>query len=66
MSDNQHEIYVHFAGDALTYEQQCALLMKIEIAAREISGKRIEVFQRKKGDDSKLSALMTEEQRAKL
>lgn len=64
--DQDHHIRVKFIGNAMTYEQQCQLLLRIEIMAREISGKRIEVFQERRGDDSKLRAHMTAEQRAKL
>jgi len=41
-------------------------LLDFERMLRKLTGQRIEVFQEKRGDDSRLRAAMTEQQRAKL
>ena len=60
-----HHVIVKF-GKAVPYDVQCALQLKWEKELRESTGVRIEVFTEARGDDSKLRAAMTLEQRAKL
>ena len=59
-----HHVIVKF-GPAVPYDVQCDELMELEKRLRRITGKRIEVFANARGDDSKLRAMMTPEQRAK-
>lgn len=60
-----HHVVVKFGG-AVPYDVQCDELMCLEKRLRQITGKRIEVYANARADDSKLRALMTIEQRAKL
>ncbi len=60
-----HHVIVKF-GKAVPYDTQCALQLKWEQELRESTGVRIEVFAEARGDDSKLRAAMTPEQRNKL
>lgn len=53
-------------GAAIPYELQCRMLMAWEKQLRLQTGERIEVFAHARGDDSKLRAMMTPEQRSKL
>lgn len=53
-------------GSSVPVDARNAALMEFERVLRRLSGERIEVFQERRGDDSKLRALMTEQQRAKL
>lgn len=56
---------VRFGADVPVQARNEAML-DFERTLRHLSGLRIEVFQEKRGDDSRLRALMTEQQRAKL
>jgi hypothetical protein len=47
-------------------EHHGALMLAFEREARRVTGLRVEVFKHARGDDSKLRAAMTPEQRAKL
>lgn len=60
-----HHVTVKFGSD-VPYDVQCDELMTLERRLRQITGKRIEVYANAQADDSKLRALMTTEQRAKL
>jgi hypothetical protein len=62
---NDNHVVVKFGKD-IPYDQQCAELMAFEQRLRAVTGQRIEVFANARGDDSKLRAMMTTEQRAKL
>ena len=55
-------------GKAIPSEIQGSAMLAFEKKLRELSGNNlwIEVFKEAKGDDSKLRAMMTREQRAKL
>ena len=59
------EVIVKF-GPAIPYEVQCRTLMSMEKELRQKTGLRVEVFAHARGDDSRLRAMMTPEQRAKL
>lgn len=61
----EHHVIVKF-GSAVPYDVQCDELMEIEKRLRRITGQRIEVYANARGDDSRLRALMTPEQRSKL
>ena len=52
--------------DDIPVEYHGKLMFDFEALARKMTGLRIEVFKHARGDDSKLRALMTKEQRAKL
>lgn len=60
-----HHVIVKF-GKGIPADARSVALMAMERGLRVVTGERIEVFQEAKGDDSKLRALMTTEQRAKL
>ncbi len=60
-----HIVTVKF-GKAVPYDIQCAMQMRWERELRESTGVRIEVFAEARGDDSKLRAAMTPDQRARL
>lgn len=66
MSDKSCHIKVTFAGNGLTFEERGHLLLMFERMARVETGKPVEVFMDRMGDDSKLRVAMTPEQRAKL
>jgi hypothetical protein len=53
-------------GKGIPYDVRCAEMLAVERRLRQASGVRVEVFGETRGDDSKLRAMMTEEQRAKL
>ena len=53
-------------GKEIPYDARNAALLEFERTLRRLTGLRIEVFQESRGDDSKLRAAMTPEQRAKL
>lgn len=66
MSDlPEHHVLVRF-GSGVPYDVQCDEMMELEKRLRKITNKRIEVFANARGDDSRLRAMMTTEQRAKL
>lgn len=60
-----HHVIVKF-GPAIPYDLQCSTLMGLEKQLRHATGQRVEVFAHARGDDSKLRAMMTPEQRNKL
>jgi hypothetical protein len=53
-------------GAAISADARGVALMAMEKTLRAATGLRAEVFQEAKGDDSRLRALMTPAQRAKL
>lgn len=53
-------------GKGIPVDAQAVALLAFEKSLRQISGKRAEVFKETRGDDSRLRALLTPEQRAKL
>ena len=53
-------------GKEIPYAARNEALLNFERNLRRLTGLRIEVFQERRGDDSKLRAVMTPEQRAKL
>ncbi len=53
-------------GNGVPIDERNAALLAFEKMLRHTTGLRIEVFGERKGDDSKLRAVMTQEQRAKL
>lgn len=59
------QVTVRFSEDIPVAARNMALL-DFERRLRHFTGLRIEVFQEKRGDDSKLRNAMTPEQRAKL
>ena len=65
MTPADRHVIVKF-GKAVPYDVQCALQLKWEKELRESTGVRIEVFTEARGDDSKLRAAMTPEQRNRL
>ena len=61
-----HHVIVHF-GPAIPAAAQGEALLALERLLRALApGVRAEVFKQSQGDDSKLRAAMTPEQRAKL
>jgi hypothetical protein len=58
-------VQVRFGSDIPVDDRNRAML-GFERMLRWFTGKRVEVFQERRGDDSKLRAVMTPEQRAKL
>lgn len=62
---NENTVVMHFAPN-IPVEHHGPLMLSFEREARKITGLRIEVFKQSRGDDSKLRAMMTKEQRAKL
>ena len=60
-----HHVTVKFGKD-IPADARGVSLMAMEKQLRQITGTRVEVFQEARGDDSKLRALMTAEQRSKL
>jgi hypothetical protein len=60
-----HHVIIRF-GSAIPYDVQCAEMLALERRLREASGVRVEVFKEARGDDSRLRAAMTAEQRGKL
>lgn len=60
-----HHVIVRF-GSGIAVDEQGKALLAMEKSLRESTGERVEVFKEAKGDDSRLRALMTPEQRAKL
>ncbi len=56
---------IRFGADVPVAARNAAML-DFERTLRRLTGLRIEVFQEKRGDDSKPRAAMTPEQRAKL
>lgn len=60
-----HHVIVKF-GAAIPVDERGKMLLAMERDLRRDTGLRIEVFQEARGDDSKLRALMTDAQRAKL
>jgi hypothetical protein len=53
-------------GKGIPVDAQSVALLAFEKHIREISGQRAEVFKETRGDDSKLRAFLTPEQRMKL
>jgi len=64
--DKTFHVKVEFLGPGLSRDERNALLLAWEKLARDITGKPIEVFLDRMGDDSKLRVMMTPEQRAQL
>lgn len=60
-----HHVIVKF-GKGIPVDERGMVLMALELDLRRRTGLRVEVFQEARGDDSRLRALMTTEQRAKL
>jgi hypothetical protein len=60
-----NNVIVRFAGN-IPVEYHGPAMLALEKHLRQISGLRVEVFKEARGDDSRLRALMTTEQRAKL
>lgn len=60
-----HHVIVKF-GKGVPVDERGKMLLAMERDLRAATGLRVEVFQEARGDDSKLRALMTTEQRAKL
>ena len=58
-------VIVKFGKD-IPIDAQSVALLAFEKNLRELSGQRAEVFKEQRGDDSRLRALMTPEQRMKL
>ena len=59
------QVNVRFTEDIPVAARNAAML-DFERTLRRLTGLRIEVFQERRGDDSKLRAVMSPEQRAKL
>lgn len=59
-------VVVHFGSDIPVTVQGPALLAFEQDLRRRCPGKWVEVFKEAKGDDSKLRAAMTKEERSKL
>ena len=57
-----HHAKIEF-GPGFTFEERSSLLLAFEKLARERTGKPVEVFRDRMGDDSKLRIAMTPEQR---
>ena len=53
-------------GSEIPVDARNQAMLDFERTLRRLTGKRIEVFQERRGDDSKLRAVMTTEQRNKL
>lgn len=53
-------------GKAIPVESHGPAMLAFEKHLRQLSGARAEVFKEQQGDDSRLRALMTPQQRAKL
>lgn len=53
-------------GSEISVDARNKALLEFERILRQISGQRIEVFQERRGDDSRLRAAMTAQQRARL
>jgi hypothetical protein len=64
MVDPLH-VQVRFGSD-IPVDTRNAALLEFERILRRLTALRIEVFQERRGDDSKLRNAMTPEQRAKL
>lgn len=64
MKDKRY-ITVKFA-DGFSKDERGPILLAMERAARQVSGKYDEVFLERLGDDSKLRSMMTPEERSKL
>src|SRR6185369_13481477 len=60
-----HHVIVKF-GAGIPVDERGKTLLQMERDLRQKTGLRVEVFQEARGDDSRLRALMTPEQRAKL
>ena len=60
-----HHVVVKF-GKGIPVDERGKTLLALERVLRSKTGLRVEVFQEARGDDSKLRALMTTEQRNKL
>lgn len=60
-----HHVIIKF-GKGIPVDERGKVLLALEGSLRKSTGLRIEVFQEARGDDSRLRALMTTEQRAKL
>lgn len=60
-----HHVVVKF-GKGVPADARGVALMAMEKTLRTATGERVEVFQEARGDDSRLRALMTPQQRAKL
>lgn len=65
MIDHPLHVIVKF-GSEIHPDVQSKALFDFEGMLRKMSGKRVEVFKEARGDDSRLRASMTPEQRAKL
>ena len=63
LRDNQ--VIIKFAAN-ISGDAQAKSMLAMEKHLRQITGQEIEVFKETKGDDSRLRASMTAEQRAKL
>lgn len=61
-----YHINVKFLGNGLTPNERNSLLLAFEKLARDRTGKPVEVFADRMGDDSKLRNSMTAEQRKSL
>ena len=66
MSDKRFHVKVDFLGDGLSTYERNSLLLAWERLACDRTGKPVEVFLDRMGDDSKLRTLMTDEQRKSL
>lgn len=62
---DSYHVLVQF-GDGVPVEHHGKVLFDLEGELRRLTGVRVEVFKEARGDDSRLRALMTTEQRAKL
>jgi hypothetical protein len=60
-----HNVLMAF-DKTIPVEHHGPLMLAFEREARKVTGLRVEVFKHARGDDSKLRAAMTPEQRAKL
>lgn len=63
--NTDHHIIVSF-GPGLSPKEQGPMLLAFERLARQFTGKPVEVFKHRMGDDSRLRRSMTPEERAKL
>ncbi len=63
--NTDHHVTVDF-GPGVSPAEQGPLLLAFERMARQMTGKPVEVFKHRMGDDSKLRRSMTSEERAKL
>jgi hypothetical protein len=66
VTDKSCHVRVTFLGTGLTFTERNHLLLEWERVARLFTGKPVEVFLDRMGDDSKLRTMMTTEQRDKL